>query len=279
MPGLQGSFAVRNGTVAQSTVANAPPASAERLYLVTMSGLPKFDLLYRALSSMGFYNLTPDRIRDLQNPDAGDLLARDGSNLAAVLENLNRYEPQRAERVLEFLRLVVPGIQRVRTRALGPKETLEFFENPSGEEKGRKFLASSMSDGTLRAMGVIVALFQRAVDGTNVPVVGIEEPEMALHPAAAGILFDCLQESSRTRQVIVTSHSPDLLDRMDIPVESILAVSVEDGRTLIGPVNHASREIVKKRLRTPGELMRINQMEPDWDLIPNPSSLQLRLFK
>jgi hypothetical protein len=117
------------------------------------------------------------------------------------------------------------------------------------------------------------------MSGIAIPVVGIEEPEMALHPAAAGVLLDCLREAAKTRQVIVTSHSPDLLDRSDIPVESILAVSVEDWRTFIGPVNEAGKRILGKRLRTPGELMRINQMEPDWSRIPASAELQMRLFR
>lgn len=277
-PEDRGAFSVRNGSLIHSTIKLPPPAASDRLYLVTMSGFKGPDLLYRSLSSMGFYSLNPERIRDLQAPDPGELLARDGSNLSAVLASLVRHEPERAERVLEFLRLVVPGIEKVQSRTLGPKETLEFVERATPDEKNRKFLASSMSDGTLRALGVIIALFQHPVSGTAIPVVGIEEPEMALHPAAAGVLLDCLREASKSRQVLVTSHSPDLLDRSDISVDSILAVSAGEGRTFIGPVNEAGKKILQKRMRTAGELLRINQMEPDWRKIPNPSELQMRLF-
>ena len=62
-----------------------PPASSDRLYLVAASGLAPFRPLYDALSRMGFYNLNPDEIRELQPPDAGEVLKRDGSNLASVL--------------------------------------------------------------------------------------------------------------------------------------------------------------------------------------------------
>ena len=70
----------------------------------------------------------------------------------------------------------------------------------------RRFLASSMSDGTLHVLGVLVALFQHA-DGTGRRhgLIGIEEPEAALHPAAAGALTDILREASEHVQVIVTS--------------------------------------------------------------------------
>lgn len=68
-----------------------------------------------------------------------------------------------------------------------------------------------MSDGTLRALGILAAIFQGS-NGTRVPLVAIEEPEVALHPAAAGVLLDGLRETSQFTQLLVTSHSPDVLD-------------------------------------------------------------------
>ena len=277
-PDERGFFSVKNGSVVRSSLDRPPLAASDRLYLVNASGLlPGLDLLYKALSSMGFYNLNPDRIRDLQAPDPGDLLARDGGNLAAVLAALTRHDPDRAKRVVEFLSVVVPGIETVQSKPLGPKETLEFLERVGPGEKSSRFLASSMSDGALRALGVLVALFQRPTSLSAIPLVAVEEPEMALHPAAAGVLLDCLREAALTRQVLVTSHSPDLLDRSDIPVDSILAVSSEGGKTYIGPVNEASKTMLREKMRTAGDLMRIDQMEPDWSRIPSPSALQMRL--
>ena len=85
-----------------------------------------------------------------------------------------------------------------------------------------RFLAANMSDGTVRALGILVALFQCGNGpGSRVPLVGIEEPEIALHPAAAGLLRDGLKEASRTTQVIVTSHSGDLLDDENIDPRGI----------------------------------------------------------
>jgi predicted ATPase len=94
-------------------------------------------------------------------------------------------------------------------------------------------------------------------------LIGIEEPEIALHPAAAGVLFDALTEASERVQVVVTTQSPDLLDRVDPNVVAVRAVSMEDGRTVIGEVDRASRQIVKDKLYTLGELMRSNQLSPE----------------
>jgi len=270
-------YKVQGGQVIACTVQGGPPASVDRLYLVNAAGLPEFRPVYDALSRMGFYNLTPDRMRDLQPPDAGELLARDGSNFASVVANLGKHAPEVKRRIEEYLGKVVPGVRGVDARSIGPKETLEFRQEVSGAKDPWRFLAANMSDGTLRALGVLVSVFQSANGGAaSVPVVGIEEPEVALHPAAAGVLLDSLREASVHTQVLVTSHSGDLLDNEDLPTESILAVHAQDGATLIAPVDEAGRTALRDRLYTVGELLRLDQLRPD----PSArlSSKQLRLF-
>jgi predicted ATPase len=270
-------FRVRNGQllVAQP---RGPSAAKDRLYLVSASGLPEFREVHDALSRMGFYNLNPDRIRDLQDPHVGDLLERDGSNLTSVLSQLESRAPERKERIEQYLSRIVPGLEGVAVIKLGPKETLEFRQAIHGARYPWRFLAANMSDGTLRALGILVCLFQSGNSGApRVPLVGIEEPEVALHPAAAGVLLDALREASASTQVLVSSHSPDLLDSPEIPTEAILAVEAEQGITRIGPIDESGRSALRKRLYTPGELLRLNQLQPDPATPPPPPS-QLRLF-
>ncbi len=69
-----GSYKVADGKVIDSTIPNPPACASDRLYLVNMSGLDVFRPLYDALSGMGFYNLNPEAIRDIQSPDPGELL-------------------------------------------------------------------------------------------------------------------------------------------------------------------------------------------------------------
>ena len=256
-------FRVRNGKVTTS-VSVFPPAASDRLYLVNASGLPEFLNLYDALSRMGFYSLNPARIRDLQAPDAGDLLQRDGSNIASVLARLASSDREAKQRIEEYLGKVVPGVYGVDAKVVGPRETLEFRQQVAGSPDPWRFLAANMSDGTLRALGILVALFQ-ATNGARrrVPLVGIEEPEVALHPAASGILLDSLRDASAKTQVVVTSHSPDLLDDEDLDTDSILAVISEAGVTKIGPLDEAGKSALRDRLYTAGELLRLNQLTPE----------------
>jgi predicted ATPase len=255
-------FRVENGAVVSSTLPVAPAAASDRLYLVHTSGLPEFRPLYDSLSRMGFYNLNPDRVRDLQSPDPGDLLSRDGGNIASVLRQLREHSPTAKQRIEEYLTKIAAGVRHVEPRAIGPRETLEFDQQTGG--RSWSFLAANMSDGTLRVLGVLVALFQSSNGHMRpVPLVAIEEPEAALHPAAAGVLLDALIEASRSTQVLVTSHSPDLLENDRIPAESILAVTSGDDGTRIGPLDDVGVSALRDHLYTPGELLRMNQLTPD----------------
>ena len=258
-------FYVKNGIVTKTSMEVAPAAAKDRLYLVNASGLKEFRPVYEAFSQMGFYSLNLDKIKDLQAPDPGDLLTRDGSNLASVFKQL---APSAKERIKEYLAVIVPSVDKIEARKYGPKEGLVFTQKAAKAEGSQRFLANNMSDGTLRALGILVALFQEHHDPTKrVLLVGIEEPEMALHPAAAGVLLDALRDAADKTQIIITSHSPDLLDDKDLDPESILAVEAHNGITVIAGVDEASRSAIRDRLYTTGELLRINQLQPNPDSI------------
>jgi predicted ATPase len=265
---LPGRFEVQDGKVVRMS-APGPAAAADRLYLVSASGLEPFRRVWDALANMGFYSLNPEVIRDLQTPDATSLLARDGSNLTSVLARIKAADPDRKDRIEEYLSRVVPGVHGADPIVVGHKETVQFRQNVKGASHPWRFNAVSMSDGTLRALGILVCLFQSVANDRDIPLVGIEEPEVALHPAASGVLLDALREASRPTQVIVTSHSPDLLDQPDLGNASLLAVDAEDGVTQIAPIDQAGREALRDRLYTAGELLRMNQLAPDPDFGAN----------
>jgi predicted ATPase len=257
------SYRVEEGVVTRPTTRTLPPAVRDRLYLVTASGLPQFRPVYDALVSMGFYNLSPEAMKLPQSPDAGELLHRDGSNISSVIDRLQHDSPADIVRVAEYLEKIVPGIQSFNRVSLGPQETIEFRMRVSGSEHPWRFYAMNMSDGTLRALGILVAVAQLAGKKDRVRFVGIEEPETALHPAAAGALVGALREASRRTQVTVTTHSPELLDDLDIDQDTIIVVQSHEGKTELAGIDAASRESVKRHLYTPGELLRLDQLRAD----------------
>ena len=111
-------------------------------------------------------------------------------------------------------------------------------------------------------MAILLAVFHAPSSDPPRSLVGLEEPESNLHPAAAGILLDALLEASATVPIIASTHSSDLLDRSDLPVSALLAVALDHGQTRIAPVDEASKAILGDRLYTAGELLRSNQLAP-----------------
>ena len=268
-------FRVEEGNVVKCSQKNPPPATGDRLYLVTAAGLPEFRAPYDGLLSMGFYSLNPSAMKELQSPDSGELLHRDGSNIASVVARSQAEDPRLAERVREYLNQIVPDIAAFERVPLGPKETLLFRQRVKGSAHPWKFFANSMSDGTLRALGALVGVTQVGDGSKRVRLVGIEEPETALHPAAAGALMDALGEAAARTQVLVTSHSPDLLDQVEAGKHQLLVVVSREGTTSIGRVDEASRKAIQEHLYTAGELLRMDQLAPDEDDLRRQEQLTL----
>ena len=255
-------FVVREGTVERSNLNVLLPRPApDRLFLVSASNLDEFRPVYDALTGMAFYSFSPDVMRWPQAPDPGEMLRSDGKNLASVIASLENRNPASHTQIQEYLRQITPGVESVERIAIGNLETLQFRQRVAGQKAPWRFPAINMSDGTLRGLAVLTALLQS--DGTSPSLIGIEEPEIALHPAAAGILWDAIQDGQTLTQVLVTTHSTDLLDRKDISTDSILAANSDAGTTQIGPIIESSREAIRDRLATPGELLRQERLRPE----------------
>ena len=225
------------------------------LLLQTLGGQVPFSQLYAGLGRPRFYNFNTETLRRPQPSATRSLLRHGGEALGDVLAALASDDPASKARIDAYLSAVVQDATGVEAQRVGGYMTVALKTGIDGEEF--EFSSLSMSDGTIRTVATLAALFQpEALDG-RLPLVGIEEPETALHPAAAGVLFDALTEASGHVQVIATSQSSDLLDREDLDVSAIRPVAMRDGQTIIGEVDDASREIVKQKLYTLGELMRV----------------------
>lgn len=253
----------RSESQVKASLPDMPPVLEDRLYLVNAAGRPEFRPVFDRLRSMGFYQLSPEAMKQLQDPDSGELLASDGANIASVIERIGSRDEDALARVTEYLRTIVPGITEVGRVALGPKETLLFKQRVRGAAHPWKFFAASMSDGTLRALGALVAVAQLDLLSGPISLVAIEEPETALHPAATSSLMDALRESATHTQVLLTTHSPDLLDQVDPEQDSLLVVEAREGETRVATADDAALDAIARHLYLPGELLRMDQLQPD----------------
>jgi len=270
-------FRIERGQLIECSEATFPAVTSDRLALVSASGMTAFRPVFDALTAMGFYNLNPKLMREPQKPQDGRMLKPAGENIVSVIGHLERVAPAQLAEVQSYLQTVVPMVHGFARKQIGPLETLEFRQDMAGAKHPWHFLAQNMSDGTLRALGVLTALFQGNPDQAPV-VIGIEEPETALHPAASAALREALSQASLRSQVIVTSHSPELLDDRSIPPEQLLAVVSEGGETKIAPLDAASGQVMRERLFSAGELLRLNQLAPDEAYLQESAQHQAGLF-
>ena len=114
-----------------------------------------------------------------------------------------------------------------------------------------------MSAGTLLALGLLTAVYQRSIPS----LLTIEEPEDGIHPGTISVILDVLRFASERAQLIVTTHSPDVLDADWLEDRHIRIVTWQDGATRVMPVSVGSRDALTEHLMSAGELLRSNALQ------------------
>ena len=187
-------------------------------------------------------------------------LSENGHNIAAVLKRL-KTDQSKFDDLMQAMAQIIPGLKKIDVAQNGRYLTLAFKqEQPGGG--GVTFSATEISEGALRALGIIVA----AAEIKREDLLLIEEPEVGIHPGAAHLLFDLLSKAARHGAVLITTHSPDLLDAARD--EEILVCDFRDGATRIGPLAEAQRQVVKDGLFSVSELMRTEPLRIEGDPSP-----------
>ena len=249
------------GQAVSHSAISMPAFTGDRPALVAFGAQPAFAPVFNLLAGMTFYSPNPEKMRRPTPVGPGKVLSRDASNAADVLARLEREKPVTFERIRSYLQSFNPEFQDVTVTETDNYRWLAF--RPSTNPSDWRLNSSDVSDGTLRAMGILLAIFQSGSRTPSISLVGLEEPENNLHPAAAGVLLDALLEGSLAVPVIASTHSADMLDRKDLPDDSLLAVALQDGETIIGPIDDIGRSILHEHLYTAGELLRSNQLTPN----------------
>jgi len=270
-------FEVKNGKFIREVPGIRPRIEPDRLALTVVSAAEEFRPVFDFLAGIQRYNLRPERLRELQDPDPGEgaVLLPDGSNAAAVLRRISEDGSRNGhvyERICRLLGQIVPGTTSVQPKSLGQKETLEFRQDVGLQHEWR-FDALNMSDGTLRALGILLAVYQ----SRSASLIAIEEPESTIHPAATEILMDILIDGTERSQVLLTTHSPDVLDNKKLSDDQIVAVESVQGVAQITPLTETTRDVIRQRLYTVGELLRQGELQVDRDYADQ-AARQLSLF-
>ena len=209
------------------------------------------------LGRIGLYHIFPNSLRDPQKVADSHPLASSGENLASTLRDMIQKRSRFLSDLKDSLAFAVPGVRDIRVSHAGSYYVVELsHERDGGNERGSWFDLSHESDGTIRLLALLTALFQDPAPS----LIGLEEPELAIHPGAMAVLSDTMREASLRGQVLVATHNPDLLDRL--PLESLRAVTAEDGSTKVGKIAEHQLMSVRDDLFSAGELHSMEGLQP-----------------
>jgi hypothetical protein len=182
--------------------------------------------LRSSLGSISLYELAPARLREDSVPSPTPRLTHEGGNMPAVLAWLKQHDPMGFHTAIDTLLSVLPTLDDVDVVET-ERGRLRLELRETGLE--RPWMADDVSDGTLRLLGLLVAALHPT---PNVSV--IEEPENGLHPWAIDQFIDACRQASQSKQIILTTHSPILIDR--VRPEEIWVVSKSGPETKVDPL-------------------------------------------
>lgn len=240
--------------------------NSDALMLPAASGLDPYAALVEMLSRIRRYAIEPNQLRQRRAPESGQTLSVDGSNAASVLEEIRTTAREDFQTICELLTAALPYEIEVRSVPYGSSQLgLEVRQKVGQEEITLE--AVSASDGTLRLLGLLLAVFQPQTPSVLV----IEEPEASVHPEAFGVVLDLLQLAARRTQVIVTTHSPELLDAKWIEDRHLRVVTWEDGSTRVQRLSEGAKRVLQEHLAGAGELLRTGSL----DAVSKPAALSL----
>ena len=158
-------------------------------------------------------------------------LTETAGNLPGVI---SRFPSDRQEKMSRYLSRFYDGAVGVRTEFRNGKASLVV-----GESGGRQIAAERLSDGTLRYLSLLTVL----LDPDPPPLIGIEEPELGLHPDIVFELAKLLVEASERTQLVVTTHSHMLVDALTDHPTSVVACGKHEGQTWFKRVTPGVAEV------------------------------------
>jgi predicted ATPase len=187
----------------------------------------------------------PQKI-DLPN----DFLLPDGSNLGLVLNDM-KSRPQVKRSMLEKLKVFYERVEDFDVKILGGTVQVFFHE----EGLHNPVPAPRLSDGTLRFLCLLSILCHPQPP----PLVGIEEPELGLHPDAITSIADLLMDASARTQLVVTTHSDALVSALSGVPEAIVVCERDENGTTLRRLEPARLAEWLERYRL-GELWRMGEI-------------------
>jgi predicted ATPase len=259
------SFETRKGKVISYSGLDSFEAPGVDRFVLPL--LDDFSIVYEFITNIEYYSILPSEMPkgSVIDKESEVRLLGDGKNYDSILYNISKTNKTVFNELCDTFAMILPVMIKPTIYKAIPEddeyseETLLLFDQYYDETMKAKFLVSNLSEGTLRVLGILSAIYQ--VDRPSVTI--IEHPEDTIHPAALEILVDVLKAGTDTSQIIVTTHSPVILEDKDIKDDEIICVINEGGVSYASGVDEVTRGIIRDGLTTAGELLKTGELGVD----------------
>ena len=216
--GNDGKVTLKQGATACALAAAAADAS-----------FPARDIV-EFVSRWGFFDPNPFLLRRDWSGLESSRFDHYGRNLSETLHGINSKSPDVFTRICEATKSVL-GLPT----SIEPRESEERFYFVQ-REPGLIHAVNQMgvSSGTLRVLALMTALLGES----DANLIGIEEPENYIHPTALSAFVDYLIDAREKVQLMVTTHSPLLLNFVNDPAAVRVVRRNSQGETTVHTEQH-----------------------------------------
>lgn len=182
---------------------------------------------------VGVYSIDPHIIKKPFQVGGKTELQEDGANLPHVLKRVLEKE-QETRRFHNLMRDILPFAESAGIEQFPAKSLLLTLQESYST---RALPAYLLSDGTINVVALLLAMYFERKE-----LVVIEEPERNIHPRLISGMVELMKDASRTKQIIITTHSPEIVKHAGLENLLLISRDKEGFSTISRP---AEKEAVK----------------------------------
>lgn len=204
-------------------------------------GASGVEALAQAFERLRLFEIDVASVRRLSRRLTTHGLASNASNLATYLFDLSREHPDVFARICNDVQFVLPGFQEFKFIPVGGSDDTVRLDIVEDKLRGTTPLARA-SYGTIRA----VALFSMLNDPDPPQLTCLEEIDHGLHPHALDRVVERLREASAKTQIVLATHSPALVNRINLSELIIVERNSSTGGTRVTRPDQALVETLQQ---------------------------------
>lgn len=206
----------------------APPSPASSALEFSLPGWEGM-ILKEYISRWRFYRLLPSLMKQSNAAVAQSFLTETGNNFSSWFMTLQTSHPEEFKRIKQVAKDVFPELEEILTP---PTQFATTYMITKEKNLKREISIWNMSDGEIVFLAWLSLIFSPPELGA--PLYCIEEAENHLHPKLLEILVEVLNQrmielGPQSAQIIVTTHSPYLVDKMEL--EDLIVFEKREGAT------------------------------------------------